>query len=134
MEGSIVVGKTASDNSNKETVINLDAVQCNVERTRGRDSLSVKQVRKIKIKENGKTPVIDGIETNKLGKKANSKSWERFIVEVDKSGNKVKKSLGKVESEHSNKSLDKKLEKAREKAASKGGKSISKKDNSEKAK
>lgn len=118
MEGSIIVARAASENSSKETVVNLDAVQCNVEQVRGRDSLSVTPVKKIRIRENSKQPVIDSVGSNKIGK--GNRYWERFIVEVDKTGRKHKASLGKVESEYYSKTLDKKLEKAREKAGVNG--------------
>ena len=119
MEGSIVVGKVASENSDKPIVIKLDAIQCSVENYRGKDVLSATKVRSnIKVKEGGKPPVIEGIGSNKLGKDGNR--WVRSVIVVNKEGNKRRKELGEVTSDYYSKALNQKLTKAREKAGLNG--------------
>ena len=136
MEGSIVVGKTASENPNKEIILNLDVVQCNTEQVRGRDSLSVSRAKKIKIRQNGKIPTVSEVNNNRLAKQDND--WTRFITVATPNGKK-NKSMGKVQSAYSSRALDEKLERARKNAAkevranTKSSPTIRKKDSREHA-
>ncbi|MBR2744440.1 MAG: hypothetical protein IKE01_04000 [Clostridia bacterium] len=109
---------TVVKNPDKDEKINLDFAQCNIDKNRGKDSLSVKMLNRLKIRENDRPPKIDKIETNKIGKK--DKDWIRVEVVVTKEGKK-NKSLGKVESNYYRNALNKKLELARRKAQEKGG-------------
>ena len=115
MESSMTVVKTtSSENPNKVDKVNLDVVQCNTEKNKGRDSLSVKMLNKLKIRENDKPPKIDEIKTNKIGKK--DKDWIRVEVIMTKDGKK-NKPLGTVSNNYYKKALDNKLEIARKRAA-----------------
>jgi len=121
MESSMTVVKTtSSENPNKVEKVNLDVVQCNTEKNRGRDSLSVKMLNKLRIRENDKPPKIDEVKTNKIGKK--DKDWVRVEVVETKEGKK-NRVINKVENRYFKNNLDRKLEIARKRAEKmKGGK------------